>query len=55
MKLGDCYWRFKGKKQWRYGWITITEHGLLRMGLWNGDTTRGAIVEEKDVDIKQEV
>lgn len=53
MRTGECYWRFRGEKAYRYGWVTEVKHGLYRMGLWNGDTSRGPIVDPNDVEVKQ--
>ena len=53
MKLNtNVYWRFKGEKAYRYGYPTRIEKGLIRMGCWNGDTTHGTIVDEKDIEVK---
>ena len=52
MKLGQCYWRFKGEKAYRYGYVTAVGKGLYRMGLYNGDTTRGPIVDPVDVEVR---
>ena len=54
MRFGESlYWRFKGIGVWRYGWPTQVEHGLVRMGLWNGDMIRGSIVDPNEIEIKQ--
>lgn len=52
MKTGQCYWRFKGDKAYRYGYATEVGYGLYRMGLWNGDTMNGPIVDPNDIEIK---
>lgn len=52
MKTGECYWRFKGEKAWRYGYATQEKQGLYRMGLWNGDTTRGPLVDPFDIEVR---
>ena len=53
MKMGQsCYWRFKGEKAYRYGWPSQVERGLVRMGLWNGDTIRGPIVDPADIEVR---
>lgn len=46
-----CYWRFKGEKEYRYGWPT-PEGSLWRMGRWNGDTSGGMIVDEYDIEVR---
>ncbi len=52
MKTGQCYWRFKGEKAYRYGFATSVGQGLYRMGLWNGDTSHGPIVDPHDVEVR---
>ena len=52
MKIGQCYWRFKGEKAYRYGYATHEGRGLYRMGLWNGDTSHGPIVDPYDIEVK---
>lgn len=54
MKTGQCYWRFKGEKAYRYGFATEVEgsRGLYQMGLWNGDRNHGPIVDPHDIEIK---
>lgn len=53
MKTGSCYWRFKGgDKAYRYGYATFVGNGLYRMGLWNGDTTRGPLIDPADIEVK---
>lgn len=53
MKMGQsCYWRFKGEKAYRYGYPTLAEKRLIRMGLYNGDTSKGPLVDEKDIEVK---
>lgn len=52
MKLGECYWRFKGEKAYRYGWVSRANKGLYRMGLWNGDESHGPYVDPADVEIR---
>ena len=38
MKMCEkCYWRFRGDKEWRYGWPTNAGDGLVMMGRWNGE------------------
>ena len=49
----SLYWRFKGIGVWRYGWPTPIEHGLVKMGLWNGDRINGPIVDPNEIEIKQ--
>lgn len=50
MKTGMCYWRFRGEKEWRFGYCTNATGGLYRMGLWNGDDTHGPLVAQEDVE-----
>jgi hypothetical protein len=53
MNIGtSCYWRFKGEKAYRYGWPSSVERGLVRMGLYNGDTTHGPIVDPHEIEIR---
>ena len=52
MKIGQCYWRFKGEKAYRYGYAIEIENGLYRMGLWNGDVSHGPIIDPIDIEIK---
>ena len=52
MKTGTCYWRFKGEKAYRYGYATEAGRGLYHMGLWNGDTTHGVIVDPNDIEVR---
>ena len=49
---GSCYWRFRGGKEYRYGYITHVKGVLYRMGLYNGDSVHGPIVDLVDVEIK---
>lgn len=53
MTTGSCYWRFRGEKPYRYGYATSVGKGLYRMGLWNGDTTHGLIVDPSDIEVKR--
>lgn len=48
----SCYWRFKGEKIYHYGWPTSVNGGLVRMGLWNGDTSHGPVVDPHDIEIR---
>ena len=52
MRIGSCYWRFKGEKEYRYGYATHAERGLYRMGLWNGDTDHGPFVNPYDIEVR---
>lgn len=55
MKLatGFVWWRYKnGHPEWRRGYKSYAGDGLWRMGLWNGDTDHGPIVDLHDVEIK---
>lgn len=53
MRTGQCYWRFKGEKAWRYGYATQAEKGLYRMRRWNGDTMGGPLVDPHDIEVRQ--
>jgi len=50
----SCYWRFKKDgRAYRYGWPTHDQKsGLVRMGVYNGDTTRGPLVDETEIETK---
>lgn len=52
MKTGIVYWRFKGEKAYRFGYCTYEAKGLYRMGLYNGDTTHGFLVDPSDIELK---
>lgn len=52
MKTGQCYWRFKGEKAYRYGYATLAGKGLYRMGFWNGDDSHGPFVDPADIEIR---
>lgn len=52
MKTGSCYWRFKGDREYRYGFCTYMQNGLVRMGRWNGDTSGGVVVDAADIEIR---
>jgi len=52
MKIGSCYWRFKGEMAYRYGYCTYVDRGLYRMGTYNGDVVGGVIVDPNDVEVK---
>lgn len=53
MRLGQsCYWRFKGEGPWRYGYPTDAGKGLIRMGLWNGDTHGGIVVDPSEIETR---
>jgi len=44
MKMCEkCYWRFRGDKEWRYGWPTNAGDGMVMMGRWNGDKSMGVV------------
>ncbi len=48
------YWRFKGDKEWRFGFSSRVESsGLLRMGNYNGDYHHGSIVDENEIETKE--
>ena len=46
----SVYWRFKGEKTWKYGWPTRIQNGLVRMGLFNGDSCKGPVVSEDEIE-----
>lgn len=48
----SCYWKFKDEHKWRYGYPTH-RGSLVMMGLWNGDSTRGIIVDPKDIEVRK--
>lgn len=52
MRTGACYWRFKGDKAWRYGYVTHESGQLWRIGLYNGDMHGGYVVDPFDVETK---
>lgn len=53
IRIGQgCYWRFKGDKAFRYGWPTMVDGGLVRMGVWNGDISRGPIVDPSEIEVR---
>lgn len=52
MRLGICYWRFKGELAYRFGYVTEAGRGLYRMGFWNGDTSHGPIVDPEDIEVR---
>lgn len=54
MRVNECcYWRFKGEKQYRFGFPTWAKGmQLVRMGLWNGDWSHGPIVDPFDIEVQ---
>lgn len=52
MKTGPCYWRYKGEKAYRYGFATLANCGLYRMGLWYGDMNHGPYVDPVEIEIR---
>jgi len=46
------YWRFKQPNPtvWRFGYVTYAGVGLIRMGYWNGDSTRGPLVDPREIE-----
>lgn len=53
LKLGQsCYWRFKGDKEYRYGWPSEAGNGLVRMGRYNGDLWHGPLVSPLDIEVR---
>jgi len=49
----EVYWRVKGTAYWHYGWKTSIGDGLVHMGLYNGDTTRGPVFDLVDIETRQ--
>ncbi len=49
------YWRFKTSNPtpWRFGYVSQVTSGLIRMGFWNGDTTRGPVVDPEETEWKE--
>ena len=49
------YWRFKGDRPgpWKFGYRTSIHGGLVRMGLWNGDTSHGPIVAPAEIETRR--
>lgn len=52
MRTGECYWRFKGERAYRYGFASAAGKGLYRMGFWNGDFDHGPYVDPSDIEVK---
>lgn len=50
------WWRFKRNTpcEWRFGWMTHLDgsSGLIRMGLWHGDTILGPVVSRDEIEMK---
>lgn len=48
------YWRFKTDKPspWRLGYRTSLSGGLVRMGLYHGDTVHGPIVDPIEIETR---
>ena len=48
------YWRFKtgSPRPWAFGFMTSVSGGLVRMGLWNGDTVHGPIVDMGEIETR---
>lgn len=49
------YWRFKSATPgpWTVGYRThLRGSRLVRMGLWNGDTVRGVIVDPAEIETR---
>lgn len=54
MALGLTWWRFKGDREWKLGYVTQMQSGqMIRIGNYNGDTMGGRVVEEFDVEFKK--
>jgi hypothetical protein len=52
----SCFWRFKGMKEWRYGFPSRVDGdgSLVRMGTYNGMYHHGPIVSKRDIEVRQE-
>ena len=48
----NIYWRFKGKKEYRYGYPIRIDRNLVKMGRWNGDI-HGPVVDFEDIEVKR--
>ena len=48
------YWRFRNRAPcaWKFGFMTHLSNGLVRMGLWNGDTTHGPVVDRDEIETR---
>jgi hypothetical protein len=46
-----CHWRFKGQREYVFGWPTKLENGLVRMGSHAGDLYTGIIVDPSEIEI----
>jgi len=48
------WWRFKGDKEWRFGYQTTVsgEYNLVRMGHWNGNTRTGPVVSLSEIETR---
>jgi len=49
---GSVFWREKGTKMWREGWVTSPCGTKIKIGSYNGDP-RGVWYDRKDVDIEK--
>ncbi len=49
------YWRFKrdAPSAWVFGYMVRLSNGLVRMGLWNGDTYHGLVVDLNEIETKE--
>lgn len=48
------WWRGKGQLRWRFGYCTyLNDTDLIRMGLYNGDTTGGCVVSAHEIEWKE--
>jgi hypothetical protein len=48
-------WRFsKEEKAYMFGYVTyVSSYNMIRMGLWNGDSNHGPVVDIADIDWKE--
>lgn len=46
------YWRFCGVGPYKFGYCTYQRGQLIRMGLYNGDSHQGPIVDPTEIEWK---
>jgi hypothetical protein len=45
------YWRFRQcGGVWRFGFVSDASSGLIRLGYWHGDTSRGPVVDPDEIE-----
>ena len=49
------WWRFKSQAPcvWRFGYMTDVSGGLVRMGYWHGDASRGPVVDPTEIETRE--